>query len=181
MMYAALLRGINVGGKNKVDMKELKQVVEQSGMVSAKTYINSGNIIFIDNSGQSKEALAVLLEGAIHDYFNLQIKVLLVSKEEFEGIVSAIPDFWTNGEQLKSDVLFLWDEVDTGTIMEELPLKPDIDHIVYVPGALLWSVDRENVTRSGMAKIIGTSLYKKITIRNVNTVRKLWGLMQAYE
>lgn len=164
-----------------MDMKELKQVFEQAGMVSAKTYINSGNIIFIDNSGQSKEALAVLLEGAIHDHFNLQIKVLLVSKDEFERIVNAIPDSWTNGEQLKSDVIFLWDEVDTGTIMEELPLKPEIDRVIYVPGAALWSVDRGNVTRSGMAKIIGTSLYKKIPIRNVNTVRKLWGLMQAHE
>lgn len=62
--------------------------------------------------------------------------------------------------------------------MEQLPLKPEIDRAHYVPGAILWSVDRDNVTRSGMAKIVGTKLYKLVTIRNVNSVRKIHELMK---
>ena len=53
MIYIALLRGINVGGNNKIDMKLLKLTFERVGMKSVKTYINSGNIIFI-NDGLSK-------------------------------------------------------------------------------------------------------------------------------
>lgn len=178
MIYVALLRGINVGGNNKVDMKTLKKVFEEAGMSSVKTYINSGNIIFSD-SGRSKAELTTVLEEAIHAHFGLRIKVLLYSFDEFQLIAEAVPADWTNDTEMKSDVLFLWEEVDTESVLEGLIVKPDIDSVQYVQGAVLWSVDRDKVTRSGMAKIIGTPLYKLVTIRNVNTVRKLYDMMQT--
>ncbi|NLL75142.1 MAG: DUF1697 domain-containing protein, partial [Erysipelothrix sp.] len=49
MKYVALLRGINVGGKNKVDMKELKALFIDLGYTEVQTYINSGNVIFDTN------------------------------------------------------------------------------------------------------------------------------------
>lgn len=52
MVYVALLRGINVGGNNKIDMKLLKQTFEQAGMNDVVTYINTGNIIFRTMDGQ---------------------------------------------------------------------------------------------------------------------------------
>ncbi len=58
MVYVALLRGINVGGKNKVDMKMLKQTFENAGMTDVVTYINTGNIIF-SHHNLSKEELPV--------------------------------------------------------------------------------------------------------------------------
>ena len=51
--------------------------------------------------------------------------------------------------------------------------KPDVDELRYTPGAVVWRVDRENVGRSQMNRIVGTPLYKKITIRSANTMRKL--------
>lgn len=177
MIYVALLRGINVGGNNKINMKELKHAFEEAGMTAVKTYINSGNIIFADVA-RSKQEVTVKLENVIFSEFGLRIKVLVYAIDEYTRIAEAIPAEWTNDEKLKSDVLFLWEEVDDESVLSQLPLKAEIDHAQYVPGAILWSVERGKVTKSGMAKIVGTKLYKQITIRNVNSVRKIHQLMQ---
>ncbi|MCY9515093.1 DUF1697 domain-containing protein [Paenibacillus apiarius] len=180
MVYIALLRGINVGGKNKIDMKMLKGAFERVGMNSVVTYINSGNIIFTDN-GQSKTKLSHILEEAIHETFGLQIKVLVLSIDDLKKVMHSLPESWTNDQQMKSDVLFLWDDVNDDSVLDKLVIKPGIDTVNYVTGALLWSVDRKNVTRSGMMKLAGSKIYQQMTVRNVNTTRKIYELMQAAE
>ena len=178
MVYIALLRGINVGGKNKIDMKLLKQTFEQAGMNDVLTYINTGNIIFSNNS-QSKTELSQILEEAILNDFELHIRVVVRSINDVRGIIKAIPETWKNDKDMKSDVMFLWDEIDDESVLDNLVIKPDIDTVMYVPGAILWSVDKKNVTKSGMSKIIGSKIYKQITVRNVNTARKIYELMHA--
>ncbi|MBS4214734.1 DUF1697 domain-containing protein [Neobacillus rhizophilus] len=178
MVYIALLRGINVGGKNKIDMKLLKQTFEQVGMNDVVTYINTGNIIF-SYKGLSKPELSLILEKAIHNDFGLQIKVVVRSVDDVRRIINAIPDTWKNDKDMKSDVMFLWDEIDDESVLENLVIKPNIDTVKYVPGAILWSVDKKNVTKSGMSKIVGSKIYKQVTVRNVNTTRKIYELMQA--
>lgn len=142
------------------------------------TYINTGNIIF-SSKGKSQTELSRILEDAIHDDFGLQIKVVVRSIDDVRAIINAIPDTWKNDKDMKSDVMFLWDEIDDESILTKLVIKPIIDTVKYVPGAILWSVDKKNVTKSGMLKIIGSKLYKQVTIRNVNTARKIYELMQA--
>ncbi|TKC18992.1 DUF1697 domain-containing protein [Robertmurraya kyonggiensis] len=178
MVYIALLRGINVGGKNKIDMKILKQTFEQAGMEDVVTYINTGNIIFSSKS-QSKNELSHILEEAIHKGFGLDIRVVVRSFEDIKRIISAIPDTWKNDNEMKSDVLFLWDEIDEESVLENVDIKPSIDTVKYVPGAILWSVEKKNVNKSGMSKIIGKKVYKQVTVRNVNTARKIYELMQG--
>ncbi|MFD2129972.1 DUF1697 domain-containing protein [Pseudogracilibacillus auburnensis] len=177
MIYVALLRGINVGGKNKIDMKMLKQTFERVGMTSVKTYINSGNIIFTYDS-LSKSEISHLLEEAICKDFGLQIKILIRSFDAMKIIIDALPETWKNDQNMKSDVLFLWDDLDSETVLSKLVIKPGIDTVTYVNGAILWSVDKKNVTKSGIIKLGGTNLYKKMTVRNVNTTRKIYQLMQ---
>lgn len=178
MVYIALLRGINVGGNNKIDMKLLKQTFERVGMNDVVTYINTGNIIFSSES-LSKDELSKILEEAIHNDFGLQIKVMVRSVDDVREIMNAIPDTWKNDKEMSSDVMFLWEEVDDESVLENLVMKPNIDTVTYTPGAILWSVDKENITKSGKSKIIGTKLYKQMTVRNVNTARKIYELMQA--
>lgn len=177
MEYVALLRGINVGGKNKIDMNMLKQTFENAGMEDVVTYINSGNIIFSAGEGKSSE-LSRILEGAILQDFDLQIKVLLRNMEEFEKVMNVLPDTWKNDKEIKSDVVFLWEDIDDESLMERLKIRPEIDTVKYVPGVLLWSVERKNSGKSGLSKVVGTELYKQMTIRNVNTVRKIYDLMK---
>lgn len=178
MIYVALLRGINVGGNNKINMKELKVTFERVGMQSVVTYINTGNIIFADEC-HTKEELSALLEQAILEDFGLDIKVLILSLDDYARVMTALPEDWTNGDRMKSDVMFLWEEADKEAVVGELPHKPEVDSVIYVPGAILWSVDRDQVTLSGMNKLIGTKLYRQMTVRNVNTTRKIYELMLA--
>src|SRR5690606_37135724 len=141
---------------------------------------NSGNIVFGSDEVEVVK-LAAVLERAILKEFELNIKVLVYSFDDFKRIAGDIPDSWTNDANMKSDIWFLWLEVDSESVMEQLVIKPEIDKVIYVPGAILWSVDKEHAARSGMQKVIGTRLYKLVTIRNVNTVRKLLGLMEEMD
>lgn len=171
MKYVALLRGINVGGKNKIDMKQLVVAMSEAGFDEVSTYINSGNIFFRADDPEIK--LTKKLEQLIHNKFGLDIKVLLRNKENIEEVVRSMPTNWVNDNNMKCDVMFLWDKYNNESVLAQLRVKPGIDEVKYVHGALLWKVDRENVTKSGMMKIVGTELYRNMTIRNCNTVRKI--------
>ncbi len=172
MKYVALLRGINVGGNNKVPMAELRETVGRIGGEDVRTYINSGNVIF-DHSKRSTGAVASIIEEAITDDFGLEIRVLVLSVADLHRITAALPETWTNDKVMRTDVIFLWDEIDNPGLVEDLPIREGIDEVLHVPGAVLWRIDRENVTRSWLGKLIGTTPYRSMTIRNVNTVRKL--------
>jgi len=176
MIYVALLRGINVGGKNKVDMKKLKSRFESVGMKNVHTYINSGNIIF--ESSLKGESLVSKLEAVIKKDFELDVKVVVRSQMEFENVIDTLPGHWTNDDSMKSDVMFLWEDIDSPDIVNELVVKDGIDEVIYVPGAVLWRTDREKVSKSGKMKLASQTIYKMMTVRNVNTVRKIFELMQ---
>jgi uncharacterized protein (DUF1697 family) len=180
MVFVALLRGINVGGNNKIDMKQLKRSFEGIGLTDVVTYINTGNIIFRDSTRSAQE-LSEQLEGVIAAEFGLNIKVMVRTLDEISGIMDKLPDDWTNDTDMKSDVLYLWDEVNEESVLEKLIINPEVDRVIYVNGAILWSYDRADANKSGMNKIIGTKVYRQTTVRNVNTARKIYELMQAAE
>ena len=177
MIHVALLRGVNVGGKNKVDMKTLKGVFEDAGMTSVTTYINSGNVVF-RSSARSRTTLASRLEKAIAERFGFEVKVLVRGLDDVRAIVGTIEPEWVNDKTMKCDVMFLWDDVDSPDIVHELTIKPSINQVRYVAGAIIWKVDSDKVTRSGMMKLASSPLYKQMTIRNCNTARKLLELME---
>ena len=177
MVYVALLRGINVGGKNKIHMKILKETFEQVGMSNVSTYINSGNIVFSDST-RTRGEIEKTLEQAILEDFNLQIRILVCSIKDFDVVMRAIPESYTNDQNMKSDVLFLWDEIDDASILTQLTINA-VDTVEYVARAVLWSVAREDAVKSGMVKLASARLYKQMTIRNVNTTRKIYELMQG--
>ena len=178
MIYVALLRGINVGGNNKVSMPQLKDAFERAGLKTVKTYINSGNIIFRNDSHTPSE-LVDLLEKTIADEFGFTVNVLIRDIDAMKAIVDAIPDSWRNDTTMKCDIMFLWNDIDREDILNELVIKPGIDSVRYVRGAVLFAVDRQNVTKSGLLRLIGTPLYKQMTLRNCNTTRKLFELMST--
>lgn len=178
MKYVALLRGINVGGKNKVDMKQLKAVFEDAGMTSVRTYINSGNVIF-GAPERGRARLTHRLEKAIARRFGFKVDVLLRDLKTMQTLVKAIPREWTDDATTRCYVMFLWDDVARPSVLKQVTFKPEIDDVRYVAGAIVWRVDRKNITKSGITRMMGTPLYKQMTIRNVNTTRKLCELMEA--
>jgi uncharacterized protein (DUF1697 family) len=174
-IYVALLRGINIGGKNRVEMSRLKQLFESAGCRQVMTYINSGNVLFSDD--RPAEALKPLLEKAIAEAFKLQISIVLRDQANIQAICKAIPANWTNDGQAKTDVLFLWDAIDDATIIDKIIHDPAIENVLYLPGVLVWNIARQHATRGNTAKLVTNSLYASMTVRNINTVRKLNVLM----
>lgn len=177
MIYVALLRGINVGGNNKISMQELKTTFEDAGMTSVVTYINSGNVVFSDSVYKQSELASLLEEGILKD-FGLAIKVLVRSLDEIAEVMGALPDHWQNNKEMKSDVMFLWEEVANATVLDQVTIKAGIDNVIYLTGTILWSVDKVNQSKSGMSRLASSKLYKKMTIRNVNSLRKIYAIMQ---
>jgi len=175
MVYVALLRGINVGGKTKVEMPKLKALFEELGCENVSTYINSGNVIFQDE--RSANTLVSLIEEAITKTLGLNIRVVLRDSENISKLCREIPESWANDKEQKTDVLFLWDEIDSPNIIKKVVINPKIENARYIDGALVWNIGRENVTRGGGIKLIKTDFYKHMTARNINTVRKLYSLI----
>ena len=175
MVYVALLRGINVGGKHTVAMALLKKTFENLGFNGVKTYINSGNVIF----SSSQKPLAEKVEAAIEKDFGFRVPVVVRTFQELETLVKGIPAEWVNDTSMRCDVMFLWPAVDRPEVIQQFPFKPELEDVIYLPGAVVWRIDRSSVRRGAIPKIIGTNIYKQLTIRNVNTTRKLYELMKS--
>lgn len=178
MRYVALLRGVNVGGANKVSMAELRNVFETEGMTAVDSYINSGNIIF-STEMQHRAELVSLLESSLKEHTGLDIDVQLRNEDELAAVVEAIPQEWKNDDSMKCDVVFLQPDVDRAETLEELMPRPGIEDALYIPGVIVWRVDRKDATRSRLTRIVGTPLYGRVTVRNCNTTRKLLELLRA--
>lgn len=175
--YVALLRGINVGGNCRVEMRQLQALCESLGYADVMTYINSGNVIF----SSSKTAPAILreLEPALEKTFTFHIPTILRTKQELQTIVDEVSKKWVNDSEQKTDVLFLWPTYNNKKTLNLIAQNPKADELRYVPGAIIWHIDRGNYTQSKMRDFIGTVVYKHMTARNINTVRKLVVLMTS--
>ena len=171
MKYIALLRGINVGGNHKVDMKKLKTLFASLGFDNVSTYINSGNVMF-EGSGPPQE-ISQKLELRFRKEFNFDIPTLVKTEKELVDVVKAIPKSWKNDAAERTDVAFLFPEFDSIKIIDNLPVKREFVDIRYVKGAVYWHVKRENIYKSQLSKLISHNLYKHMTIRNIRTARAL--------
>lgn len=170
MKFVLLLRGINVGGKNRVEMARLKKTLESLGYSDVVTYINSGNAIF--ENDQPPEITQI--NNALKNTFGFDIPALLLSGEDVIRITKAIPDDWdTDHDKQKSDVLYLFEGVDSPEILDKIGYRPEIEEFIYVKGAVITNISRKNQSKGSLQKIAGTDLYRKITIRNTRTARKL--------
>jgi uncharacterized protein (DUF1697 family) len=174
--YIALLRGINVGGKNKVEMMKLKSVFENAGFDNVLTYINSGNVIFESNE-KDVDTLILEIKKILRESFNFDIKVLIRNSCNIGRLAKKIPGDWQNDSVQKTDVLFLWDDFDNKKSLSLIKQVAGIDNVLYISGAIVWNIKVKEWGKSGMNKFIASELYKNMTARNVNTVRKLADLM----
>lgn len=171
MKYVALLRGINVGTAHRLTMKSLILVFEQLGCTHVSTYINSGNVCF-----ESQETAAEIhrqISEAFAEAFAFPIPLLVKSHEQMRKIAAAVPADWKNDVDQRTDVAYLFADIDQPATVQQLPMKTEYVKIKYVPGALIWNIDRVNYGKSQLNKLIGHPLYQSMTVRNVNTARKL--------
>ena len=169
MKYIALFRGINVGGNKKVEMKKLKSFFESLDFKNVSTYINSGNVTF----ETSRKPQCEKIESALEKEFGFAMQVLIKTEKEIQEIAAAIPGNWQNDAIQRTDVAYLFPDIDSRKTLDELPVKKEFIEIRYTKGAIFWNIQRKNVYKSQLAKIISHKLYKSMTVRNVNTARYL--------
>lgn len=175
MKYVALLRGVNVGGNHRVPRAEFQAVLERLGFRDVVTYINSGNAVFTSDH----EPLASEVQAALEKHFGFDIPTLILPGEKMRAIAAAIPQEWTNDAPRpdksgqKSDVLYLFDDINAPDIIEKLGYRPEVETMIYVDGAVLANITRENQAKYSLLRIIGTPLYRQMTIRNITTAKKL--------
>jgi uncharacterized protein (DUF1697 family) len=173
MKYIALLRGINVGGNRRVEMKRLKALLESLGYENVSTYINSGNVIF--ESGEKQREIGKEIASALKKEFGFDIGTLVKSEKQMKSIANAIPKDWQNDSKQKTDVAYLFKEIDSEETIAKIPAKREYIDIRYTEGAVYWNIDRKNYGKCQINKLIGYPIYKLMTVRNINTARFLAG------
>lgn len=155
-------------------MATLRDLFTDMGFTDVVTYINSGNLIF--SSGEQPNVTAI--QTTIEENFGFAVDTLVLSAGQVIAIADAIPTEWSNDTEQKSDVLYLFDDADSPDIIEKIGYRPEFETILYTPGALITNVTRKNQPKSSIMKIMGTPLYRRMTVRNVTTARKLAELVR---
>ena len=176
MKYVLLLRGINVGGKNKVAMSDLKEMISRLGYKNIITYINSGNIIFETNDKKEivKDKISQIL-----DTFSFPINKVILTRQEYLEEAANLPEWWSE-ELFRRDVLFYSDEVDYSVMKERIKMMPLNDEMVHFgKRAVFWGkYNEKNYLSTSYHKLLmKESFYKSITIRNAKTFEKIIELL----
>ena len=177
--FVALLRGINVGGKNLIKMTELKTCFEALGFEGVSTYIQSGNVLFrAENSARTK--LTSQIEDALSKTFNFKLKVVVQSSNEMKNIVARAPKgFGSDPATYRYDVIFLKGPLTTAKAMKSVTTKEGVDQAYAGKGVLYFSRLISKATQSHLSRIVSMPVYQSMTIRNWNTTTKLLNMMEA--
>jgi uncharacterized protein (DUF1697 family) len=177
--YVALLRGINVGGNNLIKMAALKTCFEENGLLRVATFIQSGNVIF-DSPETRPGELVRKIEAMLAATFNYPASIVLCSRKQMRDVVEkAPPGFGKQPARYRYDVLFLKAPLKASAAIKDVPTRQGVDQVHAGTGVLYFSRLISQITKSQINRIVGTPLYKSLTIRNWNTTTKLQQLMEA--
>jgi uncharacterized protein (DUF1697 family) len=173
-----LLRGINVGGNNKLPMADLRAALAAAGYGNVETYIQSGNVVL--DAEPAGATLEYELEAVLEQRFGFPIAVVTRTSGEYRHVVASAPSgFGSQPDVFHSDVVFLKSPLSTGEAMSVLICKPGVDEAWVGPGAIYLRRLSERRTESRLNKLISTPQYKLMTIRNWATTTKLLAMLDA--
>ena len=170
-----LLRGINVGGKNKLSMAALKQALEELGYENVATYINSGNVVL--DSAKTAKAIEAEIETVLPRKFKLDsnlIRVLALTKTAFKAVVGKRPKgFGDEPMKYHSDAIFLMRDIKVNDAVEVFDPREGVDAFWPGKGVIYHRRLSAERTKSRLNKVLATPCYKSMTIRNWATTMKL--------
>ena len=176
--YALLVRGINVGGKNKVVMSQLRQELTELGLEKVETYINSGNIFF--TSTVPKVRLVEKLETFFEVYYPFIQSFSLLSHENYEAELENLPKWWTK-DLARKDVLFYTEGLDVAQVIETVESLELKDEVVYFGrlGIFWGKYSEESYYETAYHKyLLKMPFYRQITIRNAKTFDKIGQMLK---
>ncbi len=172
----ALLRGINVGGRNPVKMADLKACIEADGHTEVSTYIQSGNVLFTTDA--AVKTLETRLESALEKRFGIPLMVVVRTHRQLRAVVDdAPPGFGAHPDRYHSDAIFLRSPLTPAQAMTVVHLREGVDQAWAGKGVLYFARLSELRTKSRLSKIMGTPEYRQMTIRNWATTTKLLALL----
>ncbi len=178
--YLILLRGINVGGRNKVPMAALRDLLESHGHKDVSTYIASGNVIL--SSERSPAAIKRELEEALPTPFKLDselIAVLVLTRAQIRSVVHDRPKgFGDEPDTYNCDAIFLMD-IDPAMAMKVFDPRPGVDEIWPGKGVIYSQRLTALRTKSRLNRIMASPLYKSMTVRGWTTTLALLERMEA--
>jgi uncharacterized protein (DUF1697 family) len=173
-VYVVLVRGINVGGKNKVAMSALKTCLEDLGYSEISTLLASGNLVLKSSKGAS--AVAAEIEKALPKTFKLDselIKVLALSAATFKAMVKARPKgFSEPAGKYNADAIFMMDAT-VAKAMKAFDPREGVDEVWPGKGVIYHQRLTANRTKTRLNKVMGDPIYKSMTIRSWQTTLKL--------
>jgi uncharacterized protein (DUF1697 family) len=179
--YVALLRGINVGGKNLIKMPALKKCFEAEGFEDVVTYIQSGNVLF--RATGSGSALARRIETRLGKTFrHYQAWAVVLSHAQMRTIVEKAPKgFGTEPAAYLYDVVFLKQPLTASAALKKVPTREEVDQIFAGRRVLYFKRLRSQATRSRLNRVASLPIYQSMTIRNWNTTTRLLEMMDRHE
>jgi uncharacterized protein (DUF1697 family) len=177
--YVILLRGINVGGKNKVPMADLKKCLETQGFSNVSTYIASGNVIL--ESDKHPDEIKAQIEAVLPESFKLDdelIKVLVLSCNQLQAVIDNKPEgFGEEPEKYHSDAIFLIG-IDSAQAMPVFNPREGVDRVWQGDGVIYSQRLSAQRAKSRLNIIAATAVYKSMTLRSWNTTTKLLEILR---
>ena len=177
--YALLVRGINVGGKNKVVMAQLRQELTELGLEKVETYINSGNIFYTSTAPKARLVKKLETFFAVHYPFIQSFSLL--SQEDYEAELENLPDWWSK-DLARKDVLFYTEGLDVDQVIKKvnsLELEDEVVHFGKL-GIFWGKLSEESYYATAYhKKLIKMPFYRNITIRNAKTFDKIGQMLKT--
>ena len=176
--YIAFLRGVNISGRNKITMFELKKEIEKLGYKEVKTYLNSGNVIFLSDENE-KLRITKQIVMMIKNQFDIDIPVFVIAKEELEDILRNAPDWWGNdNKEIYDNLIFIIPPATFADVFNELgEPKEELERIQDYKEVIFWSFSRRDYQKTNWwSKTARANISQKLTIRTASTIRKMVGL-----
>lgn len=173
----ALVRGINVGGKNLIKMPQLRRVFEGLGYENVATYIASGNVLF-ESKLKNTTALAASIEEAMAAKFGGTFPVVVLSRAQLEAVMKkAPPTFGEDPDRYRYDVVFLKAPFRAELVLPTIKVKSGVDEALERNGVLYMRRLTVRAGQSYFSKIVQHAAYKSMTIRNWKTTTELCRLI----
>ncbi len=173
--YLALLRGINISGKNKVAMPLLKAAFEDMGFGNVRTYINSGNVLF-SSENKRKCEMGVQCHAMIKAKFLIDIPVVIISCKELSEALDNAPEWWDTESDMEviHQAIFPIPPVTIKEVYQAVgAAKPDYEQVGFYQNVIFWSAPRSTLSKTRWYKIANSSVNNQVTIRNASTIKNL--------
>lgn len=170
--YVAFLRGINVSGKNKIDMSKLKVCLENAGFTKVSTYLNSGNVIFSTDIDNPKS----IIEAHIVEDFGLEIPVYIIENDLLYEIIENAPSWWNSGDKTRYDnLIFILSDDTPEDICKAIGVPTeDLEQIQIYQNVIFWTFDRNKYQKCNWwKKTASKEVADRLTIRTANTIERI--------